>query len=279
VLHRPVVALALVASTVALAACGGSEDPAPASAPKRADPRLATAVAGYRGYVVAQAQELHDRTARFVAAVKAGDVATAKRLFAAAREPWERIEPVAESFGSLDPEVDDRVNDVAAGERWTGFHRIEQALWKDGSARGMGPMADKLLADVTRVQAKVRRETYKPEQLAIGATELLAEVSATKISGEEDRYSHTDLSDIAANVAGAQAAFDLLAPALRNRDAALAQTTAARFAAVRRELGGLQTGGGYQRYDTVGRAQRRRLSQLVDALAEPLSQVAGSLRS
>ncbi|MEA2151741.1 MAG: iron uptake system component EfeO [Solirubrobacteraceae bacterium] len=278
-LHRPIVALALAASTVAFAACGGSEDPAPASAPKAADPRLSAAVTGYHGYVVTQARELHDRTARFVAAVKAGDVAAARRLFAAAREPWEKIEPVAESFGALDPEIDARVNDVAAGDRWTGFHRIERALWKDGSTRGMGPIADKLLADVTRLQGKVRRATYEPEQLAIGATELLAEVSATKISGEEDRYSHADLWDIAANVAGAQAAFDLLAPALRSRDAALAQTVTARFAAVRRALRATQTGGRYPRYDTVGQAQRRRLSQLVDALAEPLSQVAGRLRS
>ena len=52
-----------------------------------------------------------------------------RRSTRTARVPYERIEPVAESFGNLDPEIDARVNDVADAAKWTGFHRIEQALW------------------------------------------------------------------------------------------------------------------------------------------------------
>jgi iron uptake system component EfeO len=279
VLFRPVVALAVIASAAALAACGSEDSKtAPARATTVADAQLAAAVTGYRAYITAQAAVLQTRTGRFVAAVKAGDVAGARRLFAPARDPYERIEPVAESFGSLDPEIDARVNDVAKGDAWTGFHRLEQALWKDSTTKGMGPVADKLLGDVTRLRSRVGRETYEPGQLASGAGELLDEVSASKISGEEDRYSHTDLSDFAANVAGARKAYTLLAPALRRRDAALAQTIAARFAAVGDELAATKVRGSYPSYDTVGRDQRRRFSQLVDALAEPLSQVAGKLR-
>src|SRR4051794_25674205 len=242
------------------------------------DARLEAATAGYRSYVETQAGELVKRTSAFVAAVKAGDVAKAKALFAGAREPYEKIEPVAESFGGLDPAIDARVNDVAAGDAWTGFHRIERALWVSGSAKGMGPVADKLLADTKRLRTKVEGLTYQPEELSNGANGLLDEVSASKITGEEDRYSHTDLSDFEANVAGSQATFGLLAPALRARDPALAGRIAQRFDAVDAELDRLKTGGRYPGYDTVDRAQRRRLSQLVDALAEPLSQVAAKLQ-
>jgi iron uptake system component EfeO len=185
---------------------------------------------------------------------------------------------VAESFGALDPEIDARVNDVAAGERWTGFHRIEKALWKDGTTKGLGPIADKLLADVQRLDRKVRDETYEPAQLANGASELLDEVSASKITGEEDRYSHTDLSDFEANVAGAQSAFGLLAPALRERDRTLASTISDRFDAVDAELARIKRGDVYPSYDTISTQQRRRFSQLVDALAEPLSRVAAKLQ-
>ncbi|MDX6720133.1 MAG: iron uptake system component EfeO [Solirubrobacteraceae bacterium] len=243
------------------------------------DARLKSAVTGYASFVKAQAAQLRTRVRSFAAAVKTGDVAEAKSLFASAREPYERIEPVAESFGDLDPQIDARVNDVAKGERWTGFHRIEQALWQRDTTRGMRPIADKLVADVGRLHAKVQRETYQPEQLANGATELLSEVSKSKITGEEDRYSHTDLWDFEANVAGAAAAFGMLAPALRARDAELATDVVARFEAVERELARIKKGGRYPSYDTVGTAQRRRFSQRVDALAEPLSQVAAKLHA
>ena len=169
-----------------------------------------------------QAKELVKRVESFVAAVKAGDVEKAKQQFAAARVPYETIEPVAESFGNLDPDIDARVNDVEKGQKWTGFHRIEQALWEKNSTDGLEPIADKLLADVQTLEAKTRTLTYKPDELANGANGLLDEVASSKISGEEDRYSHTDLSDFEANINGSQTTFGLLAPALRANNAALA---------------------------------------------------------
>ena len=243
------------------------------------DADLKAAVTGYQSYVKGRSAELTKRVTAFAAAVQAGDVKAAKSLFASARYPYEEIEPVAESFGDLDPEIDARVNDVAKGDEWTGFHRIEQALWERNTTKGMSAMADKLLADVKRLEAKVQDETYQPDQLANGATELLGEVSKSKITGEEDRYSHTDLSDFEANVVGAQTAFGLLAPALRKKDAALATNVAKRFDAVQAELKRIKKGGAYPSYDTVGTAQRRTFSQLVDALAEPLSEVAAKLHS
>ncbi len=243
------------------------------------DANLKAAVTGYQSFVKTQTKELVTRVGQFAAAVKAGSVANAKELFASARYPYEQIEPVAESFGDLDPGIDARVNDVAKGDRWTGFHRIEQALWKDNTTKGMSTLADKLVADVARLDRLVQKETYQPEQLANGATELLGEVSKSKITGEEDRYSHTDLYDFEANVAGAETAFGLLAPALRSKDAALATNVANRFDAVQAELKRIQKGGTYPSYDTVDTAQRRTFSQLVDALAEPLSEVAAKLHS
>ncbi len=241
------------------------------------DPQLQAAVAGYQRYVSTQAKALVAAVEPFVAAVKAGAVEQAKERFAAARVPYETIEPVAESFGTLDPDIDARVNDVEKGQTWTGFHRIEQALWEKHSTAGLGPIADKLLADVKTLEARTRTLTYQPDELANGANGLLHEVATSKISGEEDRYSHTDLSDFEANINGAQTTFGLLAPALRAKDAALADGIASRFDAVQRELAMLKRDGAFPSYDTVDDVERRKLSKVVVDLGRPLATISDVL--
>jgi iron uptake system component EfeO len=242
-----------------------------------ANPKLTAAVRGYDRYVRAQVADLQVRARALNDAVRAGDVAKARRLYGPARVSYERIEPVAESFGSLDPAIDARVNDVATGQRWTGFHRIEQALWVRGTTRGMAPYADKLDEDIRKLEQKVDAASYQPAQLANGAVELLNEVSKSKITGEEERYSHTDLVDFQANVDGARQAFVLLRPVLDERDAALARTVSTRFGGVTTALAPYRRGDGFVDYSTVDAAQRRRLSQAVDALGEPLSRVGGTI--
>ena len=157
---------------------------------------------------------------------------------------------------------------------WTGFHRIEQALWERNTTKGMGPIADKLLADVITLERKARTLSYQPDELANGANGLLDEVASSKITGEEDRYSHTDLSDFVANVSGSQTTFGLLAPALRAKDAKLIDR---RFKAVQGELASLRQGGSFPSYATVGNAERKQLSRLVDELAKPVAGISDEL--
>jgi iron uptake system component EfeO len=241
---------------------------------------LAKATAGYHDYVVSQSTKLLAGTRTFVAALDRGDLAAAKNQFGPVRAYYESIEPVAESFGDLDPAIDARVNDVANVRSWTGFHRIERILWEQGTTKGTAPFAKRLLRDVTTLDTKVKSLTYQPAQLANGAVELLNEVAGSKITGEEDRYSHTDLSDFEANVAGAHEAFMLLRPALVERgDAALAKTLDTRFAAVEKGLAPYKrpTPLGWALYGELTAKDRRALAEAVDALAEPLSTVAAKV--
>ncbi|HEY0694846.1 MAG TPA: iron uptake system protein EfeO [Kribbella sp.] len=238
------------------------------------DNALKQAADSYQRYVNSQSIALAERTTAFVDAVKAGDVAKAKALYPVARTYWERIEPVAESFGDLDPKIDARVNDVEAGTEWTGFHRIEQALWVSNNTLGMEKYADKLLVDVKTVVAKAKVVKLNPLQLANGAKELLDEVANGKVTGEEDRYSHTDLWDFQANIEGSQAAIQALRPALQQRDAALVTTLDANFKAVFAALDRYRSGDGFKPYQPT-EAERKQLGTVVDALAEPVSKVAG----
>ncbi|MGC4940967.1 iron uptake system protein EfeO [Kribbella sp. DT2] len=238
------------------------------------DTALKDATVSYQRYVNSQAIALEEKTTEFVTAVKAGDVAKAKALFPVSRTYWERIEPVAESFGDLDPKIDARVNDVEPGTEWTGYHRIEQALWEKNTTAGMAKYADQLLVDVKTVVSKAKTVQLNPLQLANGAKELLDEVATGKITGEEDRYSHTDLWDFQANVEGSQAAIQALRPALQQRDAALVTTLDTNFKAVFAAVDKYRTGDGFKPYQPTA-DERKQLGIVVDALAEPVSKVAG----
>jgi iron uptake system component EfeO len=236
--------------------------------------QLADGVAGYRDYVQHETAQLVTATKAFTDAVRAGDVAEAKRLYGPARTHYERIEPVAESFGDLDPAIDARINDVADPSKWTGFHPLERALWEKNSAAGLKPLADKLDADVTKLDGLVKKVTYQPADLANGATSLLTEVSGSKISGEEERYSHLDLLDIWANVDGAKRAFDLLSPALQRTDKNIVTTVNSRFTTVNQTLAKHRDGTSFQSYSALSKDEVKLIANQVDALAEPLSTVA-----
>ena len=238
------------------------------------------AVTSYLAYVKGEADQLIAAVGPFAAAVKAGDTAKAEQLFAGTRAHYEAIEPIAESFGDLDPQIDAREGDVANNE-FGGFHRIEKALWQDHDVTSMGPVADKLVADVRKLRVQIDSTDIEPAQIANGAVELLNEVSTSKITGEEDRCSHTDLSDFNSNLAGSKAAFEALRPLLDAAQSDLAKQLEQRFSEVQAALdrfrGNDPVGNGFVLYGVLTPSDTRALSVAVDTLAEPLSRVAAAV--
>ncbi|HTJ33390.1 MAG TPA: iron uptake system protein EfeO [Dactylosporangium sp.] len=238
------------------------------------DAKLAQATKDYQTYVKNNTGALIDKTTEFVNAVKAGDAEKAKALFPIARTYWERIEPVAESFGDLDPAIDAREADLEPVQEWTGFHKIEKDLWVTKDISKSGPTADKLLADVKTIVDKAQSVQLSPLELANGAKELLDEVATGKITGEEDTFSHTDLWDFQANLEGSRAAIAALRPVIEEKDAALAKTLDEKFAAAQAELDKYRNGDGWKLHNELSEAQLKSLGDAINALAEPISKVA-----
>ncbi|RQX18788.1 peptidase M75 [Micromonospora ureilytica] len=245
--------------------------------PLTADAALGDATDNYQRYVKSQTAALLDKTEEFVGAVKAGDVAKSKALYPVARTYWERIEPVAEIFGDLDPKIDGRDEVIEEGMEFTGFHRIEKDLWQSGDISKDGPIADRLLVDVKEIVAKANAEKLSPLQLANGAKELLDEVASGKITGEEDRYSHTDLWDFAANLEGSKAAVSALRPALQQRSPELVTQLDTEFTNVEGLLGRHRDGDGWKLHTALSKAELKELSDGINALAEPISKVAAAV--
>ena len=148
------------------------------------------------------------------------------------------------------------------------------------SLSGMGPWGDKLLADVKLLQQKAKTLTYQAPDLANGAQSLLDEVASSKITGEEERYSHIDIVDMANNVEGSEQAYADLQPAIRRIDPTLSATIEQAFAALDTLLNKYRTTSnvsGYVYYTALDDADKRALAAAVKAVAEPLSSVAGKV--
>lgn len=260
------------------------------------------AVTNYVAYIKSQTGELVPAIQAFVDAYVAGDDATARDLFAGTRVFYERIEPTAEAFGDLDPKIDYReVDAVAEGLDWTGFHRIEKDLWQpqpgDLNSDGTDAFLDwapstpderaaygeQLIADVQDLYDLVYADdfTVSLADISNGAIGLLDEVAVGKISGEEDWWSHTDLTDFAANVQGAEVAFGNVQELVASKGddgTALADDIQSQFDALNALLA--QYGSideGFTPYDQVTDSQRKELSDQVNALAEPLSQLTSTV--
>jgi iron uptake system component EfeO len=244
------------------------------------DKDITAAVGSYRTYVLGEVSKLRRETKLFTDAVRAGNVAEAKKQFAPSRVSWERIEPIAGLVPKIDGAVDARVDDFASENdpKWTGWHKLEYLLWVKNTAAGGKPLADQLDKDFGTLETQLKTVEITPKAVALGAGELIEEVSKGKITGEEDRYSHTDLWDFAANVEGAEAAYGVFKTVLSSKDAALAKTLDDRFAAVEASLKPYQVaGGGYRPYTALKPEDKTTMQAQLGALSEELAKLPAAL--
>jgi iron uptake system component EfeO len=267
-----------------LAGCGDEASSTKKENTKAADEtqqasKLDSEVAAYKDFATEQLDQFVIETEAFVEAVKAGEVEKAKELYAPARMYFERSEPIAESFGDLDPRIDARLADIQdegkGEEEWSGYHKLEYALWEEGTTEGYEETADQLLKDVKELRAKVETVEVTPDLMITGAVDLLNEVSTSKITGEEEIYSHTDLYDFKANVEGAEKIFAIFKDELEKKDKDLVSTLEKNFATLDELLAKYEDGnGGYVSYEKLTAEDTKALSRAVDNLGEPLSQIA-----
>jgi iron uptake system component EfeO len=250
------------------------------------------AASNYVAYIKDQVAQLVTGTDTFLAAYVAGDDETARATYATTRANYERIEPVAESFGDLDPKIDFREADVAPDDEWTGWHRIEKDLFPPAAADNGGveyvaltpeersSYADKLTADTQELYDAVHASDYTVtiDAISNGAIGLLEEVASGKITGEEEIWSHTDLWDFQANLEGARVAYEGVRDVVEAKDPELVKTLDTRFSELEQQLaayGSLDSGFVY--YDELTPTQVKELADGVNSLSEPLSELTSTL--
>jgi iron uptake system component EfeO len=235
----------------------------------------------YKAFVLEQADILKRTTAEFAAAVEAGNVEQAKALYAPGRIPWETIEPVAELFPEIDGLIDSRVDDHEGADDpgWTGWHRIEKGLWEDNSTEGLTPFAQQLVSDTNGLITKVEALTIDPGVMTNGAAALIEEAAQGKITGEEERYSHTDLITFQANVDGAKKIIEIITPVLTTAPggAELLADINEKIAKVEAIIAPYKQGNTYVSYDQVNDATRDQLKAAMADLSEALAEISGTI--
>ena len=244
------------------------------------DATVTKAVDDYKAWVQAQVAGLRTDARKFTDAVRSGDVAEAKEQFAPSRYKWEMIEPIAGLVPDIDGAVDARVDDFASvnDPKWTGWHKLEYLLWVKNTTSGGAALADKLDKDLATLQTKMKSVEITPKAVALGAGELIEEVSEGKINGEEDRYSHTDLSDFDANQLGAKRAYGYFRPIIEKKDKALATAIDQGFANVDESLEPYEVSEGvFKPFSTLTAADKQKMQSQLATLSENLAKVPAAI--
>lgn len=263
--------VAAAASSAATAPATSNASAVTASVQSSVD--MSKETAEYKAWVQTQIDSLLTDTQKFVALLEAGKLEEAKALYPKARMYFERSEPIAESFGDLDPRIDNREADLEPNEVWTGFHAIEKILWTQNTTKGTEKLGKQLIADVKELHAKIPTAEVTGDLMVQGSVDLLNEVSTSKITGEEI-FSHTDLYDFKANIEGAEKIFAILKPKIQAKNPALVTELEQKFGAVNQLLAKHQVGQqDYKSYKELTPADTKALAEAVNKLGEPLAQM------
>ena len=239
---------------------------------------LSKETAEYKKFVEEQIDMLLKDTENFAQLLKNGKLEEAKKVYPLIRMAYERSEPIAESFGELDVNIDFRLADYLEEKKtedgWRGFHRIEKIMWEKNTTKGTEEYADQLVKDIKELKAKVATVEVTPDLMVTGAVDLLNEVATQKITGEEEIFSHTDLYDFKANIEGAEEIFKIFKPLIEKKDSKLASDLVEKFATINSLLDKYKTDDKhYKLYTDLTKENTKELSEAVTKLGEPLSQM------
>ncbi|WP_263217135.1 iron uptake system protein EfeO [Pseudomonas atacamensis] len=225
----------------------------------------------FRVYLAVQGSALIKAATALNQAIASGDLAQAQALYLPARAAYQRLAPAAQRLAELDNQINARADYFEKREQdpaFVGFHRLEYALFQQRNLDDVTPIAQRLLADVTTLKQQLLAQSLPPEQLVgivVRNLNSLAEVRAG--SGEEERYSRSDLNGFAANAQTARKVVDLLRPMLSKSSADVLANVDQAMSDFDNQLNAFKSADGYVSYDAVTAAQRQQIAAKAKALA------------
>lgn len=237
-----------------------------------------------REFLAEKSDLLLQRALDLKEALKNKDLAKVKSSYENARFEFEQIEFLAGAFKDFNIALDGRPEQMVKGENdpnWTGFHPIEKAVYQEEKLdNSVEDKVDKLIQDLKSFQAeiKVRTLLIKPALAVTGAASLIEEILSNKITGEEERYSHTDLIDFKANLVGARYVYSIFSPYVHRVNPELDDQILNSFTEVQDIITPyFQPNNQALDYTLVSAETRKLFAQKVEGLADAFSKVSGTL--
>lgn len=228
----------------------------------------------FRVYLASQSSALIKAVTALDQAIESGDLAQAQALYLPARAAYQHLAPAAQRLAELDNSINARADYFEKREQdraFVGFHRIEYGLFQQGKLDDLAPVSQRLLTDVTTLKQQLLAQSLPPEQLVNSVARNLSTLADVRAaSGEEERYSHSDLNGFAANLQTAHKVVDLLRPMLSKSAADLLPKVDKALTDFDTELNTYKIKDGYARYDTVSGEQRKQIADKAQALASAL---------
>jgi len=176
----------------------------------------------YQAQTEAALKVLAPETAALAAAVRAGNLAAARRDWLTAHLQYETLGDAYDAFGTFDTEIDGRADPTGVtSPKWTGFYRLEYGLWHGQSLASLVPVANALNSDVGQLVRWWQTQQVPLADLGRRAHEVVENALEFQLTGHDDYGSGTTLASTLAAIAASRVLLALLHPLLAPRYPAL----------------------------------------------------------
>ncbi|SOB89775.1 iron uptake system component EfeO [Rhodobacter sp. JA431] len=168
------------------------------------------------------------------AALVAGDLDGAKTAWLSAAQDWARLGSVSLRAADLTNRIAPHPEMLVDGETDPGFiglTRIEYALFSQGSAAGLAPVAEALVEDASALQARIKAVKAAPADMAADAAKQARILAEGQIAAGLSRHARADAALLGAALDGLKRSMAAELPLIAGADAALAQAIEAAFGA------------------------------------------------
>ena len=234
----------------------------------------------YKVYLTLESKAAVDAAKALAEAIHAGNLDQARQLYQQARTPFKHIEPVAYRMSDLEHAIDATADYLEKREddpEFSGFHRIEYGLFDQSSLDGLAPIADRLVADMTLLSARMKALTLNPSMLIALPGDMADHLLQGRIEKGENHYAHTDLADLDASLAGIEKLAGLLQAVASGVDPKLADEIQSSVTGARSTLEGLKIGNDYPAYDQIDKPDRDRIANAFRNLADVFSKLGSQI--
>jgi high-affinity iron transporter len=237
---------------------------------------MVVAVVAYRTQVAAGLKLLASDSARLLSAAQSGNTDATRAAWLDAHRQYERLGAAYDTFGDFADAIDGRPDGLPGGvhdKAFTGFHRLEYALWHNEDQATVVATAQQLDHDVRALVAQFPHQGTGSNDVPLRTHEILENSLQFELTGATDEGSHTNLATVRANVDATLMALSAITPMLRLRNPALLRRSTAALDALAAMLDRYDTGGTWRPLTDLTRPEREQLNAATSAFLETVSPV------